>query len=91
MSSTTGESIPVGTGHITCDLHSSTVVFSKLSSSYPLKLLSPRVAEHGVAIVYVMSYGGGLVGGDCMQLVVEVGKECKLLLLSQVRWMVCII
>ncbi|KAG1870971.1 urease accessory protein UreD, partial [Suillus tomentosus] len=72
-----------GTGHITCDLHSSTVVFSKLSSSYPLKLLSPRVAEHGVAIVYVMSYGGGLVGGDCMQLVVEVGKECKLLLLSQ--------
>ncbi|KAG2120746.1 UreD urease accessory protein-domain-containing protein [Suillus discolor] len=83
MSSTTGESIPVGTGHITCDLHSSTVVFSKLSSSYPLKLLSPRVAEHGVAIVYVMSYGGGLVGGDCMQLVVEVGKECKLLLLSQ--------
>lgn len=83
MSSTAGESIPVGTGHITCDLHSSTVVFSKLSSSYPLKLLSPRVAEHGVAIVYVMSYGGGLVGGDCMQLIVEVGKECKLLLLSQ--------
>lgn len=73
----------MGTGHITCDLHSSTVVFSKLSSSYPLKLLSPRVAEHGVAIVYVMSYGGGLVGGDCMQLIVEVGKECKLLLLSQ--------
>lgn len=83
MSFTAGESIPVGTGHITCDLHSSTVVFSKLSSSYPLKLLSPRVAKHGVAIVYVMSYGGGLVGGDCMQLIVEVGKECKLLLLSQ--------
>lgn len=73
----------MGTGHIACDLHSSTVVFSKLSSSYPLKLLSPRVAEHGVAIVYVMSYGGGLVGGDCMQLIVEIGKECKLLLLSQ--------
>ncbi|KAG1757703.1 UreD urease accessory protein-domain-containing protein [Suillus lakei] len=83
MSSTAGESIPVGTGHIACDLHSSTVVFSKLSSSYPLKLLSPRVAEHGVAIVYVMSYGGGLVGGDRMQLAVEVGKECKLMLLSQ--------
>lgn len=83
MSSTAGEDITVGTGHISCDLHSSTVVFSKLSSSYPLKLLSPRVAEHGVAIVYVMSYGGGLVGGDCMQLIVEVGKECKLLLLSQ--------
>lgn len=73
----------MGTGHIICDLHSSNVVFSKLSSSYPLKLLSPRVSEHGVAIVYVMSYGGGLVGGDCMQLIVEVGKECKLLLLSQ--------
>jgi len=52
-------------------------------SYHPLKLLSPRVAEHGVAIVYIMSYGGGLVGGDCVQLVVEVGRECKLLLLSQ--------
>ncbi|KAG2369452.1 UreD-domain-containing protein [Suillus spraguei] len=83
MTSAAGESISVGTGHIICDLHSSNVVFSKLSSSYPLKLLSPRVSEYGVAIVYVMSYGGGLVGGDCMQLIVEVGKECKLLLLSQ--------
>ncbi|KAG1749868.1 UreD urease accessory protein-domain-containing protein [Suillus paluster] len=83
MSSTAGESIPVGTGHIACDLHSSAVVFSKLSSSYPLKLLSPRVSKHGVAIVYMMSYGGGLVGGDCVHLVVEVGRECKLMLLSQ--------
>lgn len=73
----------MGTGHISCDLHSSTVVFSKLSSSYPLKLLSPRVSKHGVAIVYVMSYGGGLVGGDRIHLVVEVGRECKLLVLSQ--------
>ena len=86
MSTTLGGSIPVGTGHIACDLHSSTVIFSKLSSAYPLKLLSCRVAEYGVGTVYLMNYGGGLVDGDHIHLVVEVGRKCKLLLLSQVRW-----
>lgn len=85
MSTTVGESIPAGTGHIVCDLHSSKVVFSKLSSAYPLRLLSPRVAEHGVAIVYMMNFGGGLVGGDRVHIAAKVGRGCKLLLLSQVR------
>ena len=84
MSATDGESI-AGSGHIVCDLYSSNVVFSELSSAYPLKLLSPKVAEPGVAIVYMMSYGGGLVGGDRVHLTVKIGRGCKLLLLSQVR------
>jgi urease accessory protein len=58
--------------------------FSQLSSTYPLKLLSPRSSEDSVAIVYVLSYGGGLVGGDEIELEVGVREGASLMLLSQV-------
>lgn len=58
--------------------------FSQLSSTYPLKLLSPRSDEDSVAIVYVLSYGGGLVGGDEIELEVGVQEGASLMLLSQV-------
>ena len=59
--------------------------FAQLSCTYPLKLLSPRSKEDSVAIVYVLSYGGGLVGGDEVQLEVGVREGASLMLLSQVR------
>ena len=59
--------------------------FAQLSSTYPLKLLSPRSKEDPVAIVYVLSYGGGLVGGDEVELEVAVREGASLMLLSQVR------
>ncbi|KAH7928475.1 UreD-domain-containing protein [Leucogyrophana mollusca] len=77
-------SITAGHGRIAASLHNSTVVFSELSCAYPLKLLSPHVTNAvAVAIVYMMSYGGGLVGGDCVKLSVDVGKGTKLVLLTQ--------
>jgi urease accessory protein len=60
-------------------------VFSELSSSYPLKLLSPRIARDRLAIVYIITYGGGLVGGDIISLSIDVGPGSSLVLLSQVR------
>jgi len=59
--------------------------FPHLSYTYPLKLLSPTSPEHPVAIVYVLSYGGGLVGGDEVGLEVAVREGASLMLLSQVR------
>ena len=59
--------------------------FAQLSCTYPLKLLSPRSKEDSVAIVYVLSYGGGLVGGDEVELEVGVREGASLMLLSQVR------
>ena len=59
--------------------------FTQLSCTYPLKLLSPRSKEDSVAIVYVLSYGGGLVGGDEVELEVGVREGASLMLLSQVR------
>ncbi|EIW86836.1 UreD-domain-containing protein [Coniophora puteana RWD-64-598 SS2] len=73
-----------GIGRIACQSHGSGVVFSELSASYPLKLLAPRLSEEeNVAITYVMTYGGGLVGGDDVQLFVDVGAGVRLLLLTQ--------
>ena len=59
--------------------------FAQLSCTYPLKLLSPRSKEDSVAIVYVLSYGGGLVGGDEVELEVGVREGASLMLLSQVQ------
>ncbi|KAI5123561.1 hypothetical protein M0805_003380 [Coniferiporia weirii] len=72
-----------GTGRIALALHGRQAVFSELSYRYPLKLLSPRVHEPSVAIAYVLTYGGGLVGGDRIHLQVQVASGAALLLLTQ--------
>ncbi|KAJ7125706.1 UreD urease accessory protein-domain-containing protein [Mycena crocata] len=72
-----------GRGRICLALHGPEAVFSELSSTYPLKLLSPRLERAGLAVVYIISYGGGLVSGDYVSLSVEVGSGASLLLLSQ--------
>lgn len=82
------ESLRAGHGRIACASHGSSVVFTELSATYPLKLLSPRLTQDTVAIVYVLSYGGGLVNGDHVHLNVDVRDGCRLLLLSQVGYRV---
>ena len=76
--------IHAGRGRIVLSSHGSNAVFSELSSTYPLKLLSPRITQDAVAVVYVLTYGGGLVGGDHVRLSVDVGLGAVLVLLSQV-------
>ncbi|OBZ78744.1 Urease accessory protein D [Grifola frondosa] len=73
----------IGVGSIILTTHGSEASFSELSSTYPLKLLSPRIARDNVAIAYILSYGGGLVGGDRIELSVEVRDGASLVLLSQ--------
>ncbi|KAI0721336.1 UreD-domain-containing protein [Cerioporus squamosus] len=58
-------------------------VFSEMSATYPLKLLSPQLPSSDVSVVYMFSYGGGLVGGDRVQLDVEVHDGARLAILSQ--------
>ncbi|PVG04526.1 UreD-domain-containing protein [Serendipita vermifera] len=64
--------------------------FSELSYTYPLKLLSPRSttaasneAAQRVAILYSLSYGGGLISGDRIELSLDVKEAAKLVLLTQ--------
>lgn len=77
--------VAAGGGRITLAVHGTKAIFEELSAAYPLKLLSPQVYERAVAIVYLLSYGGGLVAGDRVDLDVELKDESKLLVLSQVR------
>ncbi|KAA1468264.1 UreD-domain-containing protein [Dentipellis sp. KUC8613] len=72
-----------GFGQITVRSHGPQVTFPELSYTYPLKLLSPRLEQPGVAVTYMLTYGGGLVGGDRIVLSVDVGDETRLVLLSQ--------
>jgi urease accessory protein len=58
-------------------------VLSTLSYQYPLKLISPRGLGQPCLSVFIMSYGGGLVGGDQIDLSVTIQKESKLSLLTQ--------
>lgn len=74
-----------GAGRIAVHLDGSEAVLSELSSSYPLKLLSPKLPPHNVAVVYALTYGGGLVAGDQVKLEVEVRDGAALVLLTQVR------
>lgn len=74
-----------GHGKITAQIHNNQVVFPVLSYTYPLKLLSPRMQREGVGVVYMMTYGGGLVGGDHISLAVNIEHDVRLVLLSQVR------
>ncbi len=73
-----------GIGQISLQSHGQEAVFSRLSYSYPLKLLSPKVAQPNLAVVYVLSYGGGLVGGDHIKLSVNVERHAILVMLTQV-------
>ncbi|KAH9486620.1 Urease accessory protein D [Psilocybe cubensis] len=70
-----------GGGRIVLSVHGKKAVFSELSSTYPLKLLSPNV-QGETALVYLLSYGGGLVSGDQVDLRVEITGG-SLMLLSQ--------
>ncbi|KAL2160627.1 hypothetical protein VTH06DRAFT_1315 [Thermothelomyces fergusii] len=50
---------------------------------YPLKLVTPRHPPEPSALVYLLSYGGGLVGGDKVSLDIEVGAGARLSLATQ--------
>ncbi|KAL8402991.1 hypothetical protein RB594_008303 [Gaeumannomyces avenae] len=56
----------------------------KMTYQYPLKLISPpRPAERPSALVFLLSYGGGLVAGDRVNLSVDVGPGARLSLVTQ--------
>lgn len=58
--------------------------FTDLAFSYPLKLIVPsRHLQDGIACVYLISYGGGLVGGDRVRLEIDVGRDTGLVVLTQ--------
>ena len=78
------EKVEAGKGRIQVRSDGYEAVLSELSYSYPLKLLSPRPSTPNVAVVYALTYGGGLVAGDSIDLHVSVDDGTSLVLLTQV-------
>lgn len=73
-----------GHGRVTVGLlHEGAQRLEQLAFSYPLKLIAPRRGRAAMSIVYVLSYGGGLVGGDAVTLDVHVQPNCRLALMTQ--------
>jgi urease accessory protein UreH len=55
-----------------------------ITYQYPLKLITPsQPSEHKSVLVFLLSYGGGLVGGDSVNLSIDVQSGSKLSIATQ--------
>ncbi|KAK7745169.1 cohesin complex subunit [Diatrype stigma] len=55
-----------------------------INYQYPLKLISPAATEAQKSVlVFLLSYGGGLVGGDQVNLSIEVKPKARLSIVTQ--------
>lgn len=56
-----------------------------ITYQYPLKLISPprNHQQDRSVLVFLLSYGGGLVGGDSVNLTIEVQRDARLSIVTQ--------
>ena len=55
-----------------------------IAYQYPLKLISPSPSAYQKSVlVFLLSYGGGLVGGDSVNLAVRVKQDARLSIVTQ--------
>jgi urease accessory protein len=68
-------------GHIKCTLENGRPMLN-IQDAFPLKLISPKsYISHHIPI-YALTYGGGLVGGDMVELTINVGTCCNVSILN---------
>ena len=74
-----------GEGHLLVNLQPPSLsVLSKITFQYPLKLISPSPsANQPSVLVFLLTYGGGLVGGDKVQLNIDILPSAKLSIATQ--------
>lgn len=74
-----------GEGHIIAELlpHGITAL-KKVTYQYPLKLISPSPTSYQKSVLaFLLTYGGGLVGGDQVHLFIDVKENAKLSIVTQ--------
>ncbi|KAI0023565.1 UreD urease accessory protein-domain-containing protein [Xylariomycetidae sp. FL0641] len=74
-----------GEGHIIVKRLADRVsVLESIAYQYPLKLISPsHAADQSSVLVFLLSYGGGLVGGDQVNLTVDIQADAWLSIVTQ--------
>lgn len=74
--------IHIGRGRIHLERSHGSLHLSDLSFTYPLKLVAPKPTSKCQS-VFILSYGGGLVGGDSIELSVDLESETAVALMTQ--------
>ncbi|OTA94623.1 hypothetical protein M434DRAFT_394556 [Hypoxylon sp. CO27-5] len=74
-----------GEGRIVVKLSPNDIsTLESMTYQYPLKLISPAIlSEQSSVLVFLLSYGGGLVGGDQINLSIEVRPKARLSIVTQ--------
>ncbi|RDL39779.1 UreD urease accessory protein [Venustampulla echinocandica] len=74
-----------GEGRLVAELSpQKTSTLSTVAFQYPLKLISPSISPNQKSVlVFLLSYGGGLVAGDQIHLTIIVKKSAKLSIVTQ--------
>ena len=73
-----------GDGRVVARRHpNGTTTLESITYQYPLKLVSPTSSARESALVFLLSYGGGLVGGDEVKLDVDVLSGARLSIVTQ--------
>ncbi|KAI4862094.1 UreD-domain-containing protein [Hypoxylon rubiginosum] len=74
-----------GEGRIVVKLSPNNVsALESIAYQYPLKLISPAsAAEQGSVLIFLLSYGGGLVAGDQINLSIDVQPNARLSIVTQ--------
>ncbi|KAL0081471.1 urease accessory protein UreD [Phycomyces blakesleeanus] len=72
-----------GKGILVCQCHDRETRFSRIHAQYPLKFIPTKAYADRLAVVYMLSYGGGVVSGDMFDVVIEIESQAILMLLTQ--------
>ncbi|KAI9361428.1 urease accessory protein UreD [Pilaira anomala] len=79
---TTAENEP-GKGILVCHCYNDRTKFERIHAQYPLKFIPTTGHADRLAVVYMMSYGGGVISGDKFSVDMTIEERAILLLMTQ--------
>uniref|UniRef100_J3LIU0 Urease accessory protein D n=1 Tax=Oryza brachyantha TaxID=4533 RepID=J3LIU0_ORYBR len=77
---------PAATGVVRVEKVGDRSVVTRCFAKYPLKFITPSkvgLASSGAAWLYTITYGGGIVSGDVISCVVDIGDGCTTAMTTQ--------
>ncbi|CAO3690741.1 unnamed protein product [Rhizopus microsporus] len=72
-----------GRGMLVCQCYGNMSKFERIHAQYPLKFIPTSGHAARLAVVYMLSYGGGIISGDTFNIDIVVKKDAILLLMTQ--------
>ncbi|KAG2186591.1 hypothetical protein INT44_002815 [Umbelopsis vinacea] len=72
-----------GAGSIICNSFGTATKFTRCHAQYPLKFIPTSTHVDNLAAAYILSYGGGMLSGDEVDMTIELNKNADLLLMTQ--------